>query len=209
MVQERDDDSEYFVRILIDNTFLQYLDDPDFVDLSYKDLFQKLEILVRHQTFIDMVMSEIDAMFGNKQNIFEHQDSCKPLNPLEALKRAIHRQSKILEEQDLPRSITHDHKTPGAPKVESLDSSVSNTQSNQKEDDVSIKKSKDKSTLGRRTVTVSLDRSSKQSGKNIELKPIPEQKEPVQTIEEVRSSQESQYKRQSLIKVIDNMVDDA
>lgn len=28
MIQEKDDDSEFFVRILIDNTFLQHLDDP-------------------------------------------------------------------------------------------------------------------------------------------------------------------------------------
>ena len=48
MIQEKDDDSDYFVRILIDNTFLKHLDDPEYLDLSYKDLFGKLESLVKH-----------------------------------------------------------------------------------------------------------------------------------------------------------------
>ena len=65
-IQGVDDDSAYFVRLLIDKVFLSYTEDENLQDLSFQLLFERLEMLVKNENFIEIVMHEVDLKFGDK-----------------------------------------------------------------------------------------------------------------------------------------------
>ena len=63
---KKDDDSEYFLRILLDQTFTRHLKDPQFYTSDVKELAGKLDDMPKNAIFQDIVMSEVETMFGQK-----------------------------------------------------------------------------------------------------------------------------------------------
>jgi hypothetical protein len=72
MIQERDDDSAYFVRILIDSDFLGYLGDESLNDISFSN-FSKLEDMTRNENFLNIIMYEVDLKFGDKGILLDQE----------------------------------------------------------------------------------------------------------------------------------------
>lgn len=64
--QEKDDDSEYFVRILLDYTFTKHLNDPQFITPDVTELASRLDEMPKNAIFLDIIMNEIDSMFNQK-----------------------------------------------------------------------------------------------------------------------------------------------
>ena len=101
MIQERDDDSVYFVRLLIDKQFLDLLNDESLKDINFSQLFNKLPTLAQNETFIDIVMHEIDLKFGNRSAMID-EDS---LEKAEALfKQSIGSRGSIVLPPDIIKS---------------------------------------------------------------------------------------------------------
>ena len=65
---EKDDDSPYFVKIVIDTLFLSHLEDPNLIDpLEIIDEPERCQVLMENQIFIDIVTKEVQAMFFKKK----------------------------------------------------------------------------------------------------------------------------------------------
>ena len=86
---EKDDDSPYFVKIVIDTLFLSHLEDPNLIDpLEIIDEPERCQVLMENQIFIDIVTKEVQAMFFKKKARGDSSSNhSKPLSRISPTKK--------------------------------------------------------------------------------------------------------------------------
>tara|TARA_B110000285_G_C14998367_1_gene550059 strand:+ start:583 stop:897 length:315 start_codon:yes stop_codon:yes gene_type:complete len=57
----KDDDSPYFVMIVLDSTFLAYLEDPLLMDPT--QIHEEINKIVKNHNFLDIIDQEVTRMF--------------------------------------------------------------------------------------------------------------------------------------------------
>lgn len=61
--KEQDDDSPYFVKIVLDSIFLSYLEEPSLVSPS--EIPGRTDIMLENEIFKEIVRKEFKNMFGD------------------------------------------------------------------------------------------------------------------------------------------------
>jgi hypothetical protein len=59
---EEDDDSPYFVKITLDNDFLNHLEDPGLHDSN--EIVGQYDVIMKNSNFKEIIRRELDMMFG-------------------------------------------------------------------------------------------------------------------------------------------------
>jgi len=65
-MNERDDDSPYFLKIIFDETFLSYLEEPSLVNTE--EISHNTQVLIENRIFLEIIQKEVRQMFGARQS---------------------------------------------------------------------------------------------------------------------------------------------
>jgi len=61
VLAEKDDDSPYFVKIILDQMFLSYLEEPSVVDPT--EIAENTQTIVDNKVFTEIIQKEVFSMF--------------------------------------------------------------------------------------------------------------------------------------------------